>query len=200
MTLYPTIAEFLDRPLPEFPENRRDRLARIVSYLRHDNPRLVFICTHNSRRSHMAQIWAQAAADHFGVKGVETFSGGTEATAFHPRAVDAMRSCGFRIEAESDGENPVHLVRWSDDAEPLRAHSKVFTDAPNPQSGFCAVMTCSEADVACPMVPGADERVATPYLDPKESDGSGVEAAIYEERAREIGLEMAWVFARARIL
>ena len=43
--------------------------------------RLIFICTHNSRRSHMAQLWAQTAAAYHGVAAIETFSGGTEATA-----------------------------------------------------------------------------------------------------------------------
>jgi hypothetical protein len=82
--------------------------------------------------------------------------------------------------------------------EPVEVFSKVFTDAPNPQSGFCAVMTCTEADAGCPVVPGAENRIAVPYIDPKEADGSGVEAALYEARAREIGMEMAWVFQRAR--
>ena len=194
MSVFPPIAEFFDRSLPQITDQRRDRLSQIVSYLRRDRPRLVFICTHNSRRSHMAQLWAQAAAEHFSVDGVETFSGGTEATEFNTHAVDAMRACGFKIDEEGDA----HLVSWSDQMEPIRVYSKVFTDPPNPQSGYCAVMTCSEADAGCPVVPGADTRVAAPYLDPKESDGSGVEAALYEARAREIGIEMAWVFERAR--
>jgi hypothetical protein len=198
MSLFAPIADFLDRPIPDITPQRRDRLSQIVGYLRRDRPRLVFICTHNSRRSHMAQLWAAAAAEHFGIGGVETFSGGTEVTAFHPNAVQAMRACGFEIQAEGDGDNPVYLVSWSDSMEPVRVWSKHFTDDPNPKSGFCAVMTCTEADAGCPVVPGADTRIATPYLDPKESDGSGVEAILYGERAREIGMEMAWVFARAR--
>lgn len=198
MSLYAPLAEFLDRPMPEITAQRRDRLAQVVSYLRRDRPRLVFICTHNSRRSHMAQIWAAAAAEHFEVPGVETFSGGTEATAFNPNAVDAMRACGFQIEGDGEGDNPVYRVSWSDAMEPIEVYSKVFTDEPNPQSGYCAVMTCTEADAGCPVVPGAETRVAAPYVDPKVSDGSGVEATVYTERAREIGMEMAWVFERAR--
>jgi len=198
MSLYAPLATFLDRPMPEITERRSDRLSQIVRYLRRDRPRLVFICTHNSRRSHMAQLWAAAAAEHFGVSGVQTFSGGTEATAFHPHAVAAMRSCGFRIEAAGEGDNPRYRVSWSDESGPIEVWSKRFTDESNPQSGFCAVMTCTEADAGCPVVPGADHRVATPYLDPKAADGSGVEAVLYEERAREIGMEMAWVFQRAR--
>jgi protein-tyrosine-phosphatase len=198
MSLYAPLAEFLDRPIPEITPQRRDRLTQIVSYVRRERPRLIFICTHNSRRSHMAQLWAAAAAEHFGVSGVETYSGGTEATAFNVHAVEAMRAVGFRIGTDSAGDNPVHRVSWSDSMEPVDVFSKVFTDARNPQSGFCAVMTCTEADAGCPVVPGAETRVATPYIDPKVSDGSGVEGAIYLERAREIGMEMAWVFQRAR--
>lgn len=198
MSLYAPLAEFLDRPLPEINPQRRDRLTQMVGYLRRDRPRLVFICTHNSRRSHMAQMWAAAAADHFEIPGVETYSGGTEATAFHPHAVEAMRACGFRIETDGEGRNPRYRVSWSETTEPFEVFSKVFTEDPNPQSGFCAVMTCTEADAGCPVVPGAETRIAIPYVDPKEADGSGVEAALYEARAREIGMEMAWVFQRAR--
>jgi arsenate reductase (thioredoxin) len=69
-----------------------------------------FICTHNSRRSHIAHLWAWAAAEHFGVRPFESYSGGVEVTAFNPRAVEAMRRAGFII-GEAEGDNPRHPVR-----------------------------------------------------------------------------------------
>ena len=74
---------------------------------------LTFICTHNSRRSHMSQVWAQTAAYYFGLEKVHAFSGGTEATACNCRTVAAMRRVGFDIEDATTGENPVYLVRYA---------------------------------------------------------------------------------------
>ena len=69
--------------------------------------KLNFICTHNSRRSHMGQIWAQTAAEYFSVANVYCFSGGTEVTAFNPRAVKAIKNAGFLVEQTNESENPI---------------------------------------------------------------------------------------------
>ncbi len=158
-------------------------------------PRLIFICTHNSRRSHMAQLWAQVAAVVFSVPGVETFSGGTEATAFNPRAVGALRRAGFLIDFFTDGKNPIYEVSYKAEMEPMHAFSKVFGQAPNPEEDFAAVMTCSSADAACPIVEGATERIVIPYDDPKAYDGTENEAEKYDERCSQIAAEMLWVFS-----
>jgi protein-tyrosine-phosphatase len=146
----------------------------------------------------MAQLWAQAAAHHFGINGVETYSGGTEATAFDPRAVAALERAGFSIEATSTGENPVYGVRFSESAEPIRCFSKVYDQPPNPTGGFGAVMTCGAADEGCPVVFGAARRIAITYDDPKAADGTTQEAAVYDERCRQIAREMLFAFSRVR--
>jgi len=160
-----------------------------------DPVRLTFICTHNSRRSHMSQLWAQAAASIFSVPGVETFSGGTEATAFNPRAAAALRRAGFIIEPFTDGKNPVYDVRFSPAMEPIQVFSKIYDAAPNPGGGYIAIMTCLSADAACPVVDGADERIAIPYDDPNAFDGAEDEAEIYDERCAQIAREMLYVFS-----
>jgi arsenate reductase len=160
---------------------------------------LNFICTHNSRRSHIAQIWAQAAAHYYNVKGVECFSGGTEATAFNPRAVKAMQNAGFDITIWSrgeHGENPVYQVSFADGAKPLRAFSKKYDDPFNHSTDFAAVMTCSHADENCPLILGASARIALTFDDPKAFDDTSVEAAKYEERVNQIGTEILYAFSR----
>lgn len=164
---------------------------------------LVFICTHNSRRSHMAQLWAQTAADHYAVEGIRTYSGGTEATAFNPRAVASIERAGFRVEVlnpDSQGSdkttsNPVYAVSGTPLQDPQLCFSKTYGDASNPQGGFIAVMTCSDADEACPFVPGAAARFAIPYVDPKAFDGTEREAAAYDERCGQIAREMLYAFS-----
>ena len=161
----------------------------------HQPVRLVFICTHNSCRSHMAQLWAQAAAHHFSVPGVEAFSGGTETTAFNTRAVAALRRAGFTIELFTDGKNPAYELRYEAQMEPMYAFSKAYDDPPNPTEDFAAIMTCSAADAACPVVTGADERISIPYDDPKAFDGTEQEVDKYDERSAQIAREMLYVFS-----
>lgn len=209
--LYPEVADFLDARVAEFdqiPAGRRAELRQLTDYVAEQRAaaepaRMTFICTHNSRRSHLAQLWAAVGAARYGVEGVETFSGGTEATAFNQRAVAAVRRAGLRIEALSkapskapaEADNPRYEVRFSDSAEPQTAFSKVYDESPNPTAGFCAVMTCTSADRACPTVAGAQLRVALPYEDPKVADNTQGEAAKYDDRCRQIAREMLFVFA-----
>lgn len=157
---------------------------------------LNFICTHNSRRSHMGQIWGQTAAEYYGIENVKCFSGGTEATAFNPRAVKAIREFGFIITQKDNSGNPLYLVKYSDEKEPLKCFSKVYNDEFNPQHNFAAIMTCSDADKNCPVVFGAEARFPIRYKDPKEYDNTELEAKMYKERFEEIGREMLYLFSR----
>ncbi len=145
----------------------------------------------------MSQIWAATAAEYFQIPNVNSFSGGTEATAFNPNAVKAVERTGFKIEKKSNSENPLYLVSFSDDKEPLRCVSKVYGDPFNPQNGFAAIMTCSEADAGCPVVFGADARFPIRYDDPKEFDGTDLEELKYRERFEQIGTEMLFAFQLA---
>lgn len=159
---------------------------------------LTFICTHNSRRSHMSQIWAQTAASYYGLDHVNAFSGGTEATACNCRTVAAMRRAGFSIVKTTEGGNPVYLVQFSDDHPPVRAYSKLYNADGNPKQGFIALMTCSQADKKCPVVEGAVARYAIHYVDPKLCDDTPDEPVAYNERCQEIAREMFYIMSRVR--
>ena len=177
--------------------NRLDELNALAAWLSEqsvDEPTdVMFICTHNSRRSHMGQIWAQAAAWYFEQNDIRTFSGGTEATAFHPRAVEAMRNLGVRIAVLDSGVNPRYAIQLQDEHPAFEVLSQVHTEFNNRAIGFAAVMTCDEASGACPIVEGASARFVLPYLDPKVSDGTGAEEETYRSRALEIGAECFFV-------
>jgi arsenate reductase len=157
---------------------------------------LVFVCTHNSRRSHMAQLWAKAAAAREGIE-LTTWSGGTEATAFNPRAVAAMDRAGFEVSRTTGNTNPIYHVRLGTDLPIQTCFSKPFAAAPNPTAGIGAVMVCGDADRRCPIVPGAAGRFAMPFVDPKVADGTPEEAATYDERCAQIAREMLWVMTEA---
>ncbi len=144
----------------QIPEARKPVIAELTRFVQDRVTAgtpvyLNFICTHNSRRSHLSQLWAQAAAYHYGIPNVFCYSGGTEATAFNPRAVKAMQDAGFSITIQKDGENPVYAVKFAGDAPAVIAFSKTYDDPFNHNKDFAAVMTCSHADENCPLVPGS---------------------------------------------
>lgn len=192
--------ESVQKEADQIPDDRKQQLKKIALFVQtklaaNEPAQLMFICTHNSRRSHTSQIWAQTLAAYHGLEGVKTFSAGTEVTAFNERAVQALERAGFKITKSTGGNNPVYSVQYASGAEPIKAFSKLMNDAANPQSNFCAVMNCSHADQHCPFVPGALLRISMPYDDPKDFDGTPQETAMYVERCRQIAREMAYLFS-----
>ena len=204
----PSLRPWIDdalRRIDDVPEDRRARLRDIAAFVADktragDEARLTFICTHNSRRSHMAAVGAQVAASVFGVPGVRAYSGGVEATACDIRTVRALRRAGFSVVDSTGGGNPVYLVRFSDDEPPSKAFSKIHNRDGNPESEFAAVMTCSDADRRCPVVTGSARRIALPYDDPKNADGTDTEDAVYDERLRHIAIEQLRLMAETKEL
>jgi protein-tyrosine-phosphatase len=181
------------------PEERKLILKELADYIqagknKNKEVNLIFICTHNSRRSHLSQIWAITAANYYGIKNIKSYSGGTESTAFNARAVAALERVGFVIE-NPGGENPHYQVKFSNQAPSIECFSKKYADASNPQKDFAAIMTCSQADAACPNVFGSDERISLPYDDPKASDGKPEEKATYDERCKQIATEICYAFS-----
>ena len=160
---------------------------------------LNFICTHNSRRSHLSQIWATVAADRYDVKSVGCFSGGTESTACNPRIVRSLRRTGFSVVAKDPLEtNPHYWLQFAEQSAPVELFSKKYDCDTNPSTGFFAMMCCSDADEKCPLVHGAVGRVALHYQDPKKSDGTAAEAATYDQRRDEIGAEMFFLIRQVK--
>lgn len=158
-----------------------------------DKVNLTFICTHNSRRSHFGQLWALTAARYYGLDNVETFSGGTEATAFHPNAVTALERTGFKFTSNEGEENPKYLASVGNGYPESLMFSKKYDDRQNPATNFCAIMVCSQADEACPFVPGAEERIFLPYDDPKAFDNTPAEQQKYDERCREMARDLFYM-------
>lgn len=182
-------------------EERKQLLQPLIDYIREkrthkEKIRLNFICTHNSRRSHLSQIWAQTMAHYFRIDNVECFSGGTEATAMFPKVAETLAKQGFEITKLSENQNPVYAIKFDKDEMPVVGFSKKYDDPFNPESGFCAVMTCSSADQGCPFIAGADKRIPVRYEDPKMYDGHAEMDEKYLQKSLEIGQEMFYVFSK----
>ena len=160
--------------------------------------RLNFICTHNSRRSHLSQIWAQTMAAHFGLNNVKTYSGGTEATAMFPKVGETLTKQGFDIQKIADANNPIYAIKFDDNSHPIIAFSKKYDNEFNPVSEFAAIMTCSHADGNCPFIAGAEKRIPITYEDPKLFDNTDQQAEKYEERSLQIATEMLYIFSQIK--
>ena len=196
--LYPELREKLNSlEKLEIPASRKKILQGLIDFIQQkknseESIQLNFICTHNSRRSQFAQIWAKTISANYGIE-TECFSGGTEETAFFENAITALQRAGFDITVGS-GTNPKAQVHFAENHAALTCYSKVFDASENPDQNFAAVMTCSHADENCPFIPGSDARIALDYSDPKEFDGTPKAAEKYDERSDQIASEMMYVF------
>ena len=166
-SLFPQVESFVKERLAEIaeiPEERQKELLKLSRYIASCQSagkptKLLFVCTHNSRRSQLAQLCAKIGATRFGLKGLESFSGGTEATAMNGRTVAALERVGMEItKADDDSANPKYSVVFSKAASPQICFSKTLLEPPNPTKEFAAIMTCSSADESCPIVRGSDPR------------------------------------------
>jgi len=182
-------------------DERKEVLLPLVEYIQNkvkanQEIRLNFICTHNSRRSHLSQIWAQTMAFQFGIKNVICYSGGTEATAMFQKVVETLTNQGFQIQKVSQEQNPVYAVKFDENQHPIICFSKAYFDDFNPKSHFGAIMTCTNADEGCPIVFGAEARFPIKYDDPKAFDGTELMDEKYSERSLQIASEMYYVFTQ----
>ena len=180
-------------------DERKSLLQALIDYIKSKREkgqpiRLNFICTHNSRRSQLAQIWAQTAADYFEIPAF-CYSGGVEVTACNERTIRSLERSGFII-SKHGHSNPIYFILQDKDTKPIIVFSKLYDDVINPHGNFATIMTCSHADENCPFIPGAEERIPVRYEDPKEFDDTDLESAKYDERSKQIASEMFYVFSR----
>ncbi len=184
-------------------EERRQVLQPLVDYIQEkvnskEEILLNFICTHNSRRSHLAQIWAKSMAHFYNVTKVKCYSGGTEATAVFPMIIKTLENTGFQIIKLSEEDNPSYSIKYAENTTPIIAFSKSIEHQQNPKSNFAGIMTCSQAEETCPFVIGAEKRISINYKDPKEFDNTPLQEEKYQERSLQIATELHYVFSKIK--
>jgi arsenate reductase len=202
--LYPKIVSQIEAlDVNSITSERKNILQRLIDYIQvkadhNDIINLNFICTHNSRRSHLSQVWAQTLSNYFNIKNVFCYSGGTEATALFPVAAKTLEDTGFKIEKLSNQTNPVYAILYHENAHPVIGFSKTYDAAFNPTSEFAAILTCSSADKGCPFIAGAEKRIPITYEDPKAFDNTSLQRDKYKERSLQIATEMKYVFVNIK--
>ncbi len=202
--MFLSIKEFLESiEVDTIPFSRKQELDQLSNYINdsfknYKKAQLTFICTHNSRRSHLCQVWAQVAARYYNVVDIYCYSGGTEVTAVYPRIIKTLKKQGLEITQKKKKENPEYYMEYSEVMPPIKAFSKRYDDPINPLQEFAAIMTCDHASENCPVVPGAEKRISINYLDPKVSDNTPEQKAVYTERSIQIAAEMKYVFSKVQ--
>ncbi|CEJ72011.1 Protein ArsC [Chryseobacterium oranimense G311] len=202
--MYPKLLETIELlKNQEINEDRKATLAPLVDFIQKKleekkDVNINFICTHNSRRSHLSQVWAQIAGIYYKVQSVTCYSGGTEETAIFPKVIETLKEQGFTILKISGTENPVYAVKFSENSHPIIGFSKRYDSPFNPTSGFAAIMTCFQADSGCPFIAGAEARIPITFEDPKISDNTPEQTKVYQERSVQIGAEMFYVFSQIK--
>lgn len=201
-TLFPEISAFINSlDVSTISEERKKTLQPLIDFVQskvshQETVAINFICTHNSRRSHLSQVWAQSIAYSLGIQNIICYSGGTEATAMFPMAAKTLENSGFQIQTLSEGKNPVYAIKYAENEHPIIGFSKKLDDDFNPKTGFAAIMTCDSANEACPFVVGTEKRIPITFLDPKAFDNTPQQAEKYQERSVQIATEMLFVFSK----
>jgi len=202
MALFAKIDRYISKlNVESISTDRKETLQMLANFIgekteNEEEINLNFICTHNSRRSHLSQVWAQTMANYFKVTNVFCYSGGTESTALFPMVAETLKKTGFEIEKLSESNNPVYSIKYAENQHPVIGFSKKFEDDFNPKTGFAAIMTCSHADKGCPIVLGAEKRIPITFEDPKAFDNTPIQAEKYAERSMQIATEMFYVFSK----
>jgi len=204
--MFPKIKSTIDQVSFEtISEERKQVLTPLIQFIQSKvnsglTIRLNFICTHNSRRSHLSQVWAQTAASFYNIKNVFCYSGGTEATALFPKVAETLVNTGFEVKIISERDNPIYAIKYNTNDHPVIGFSKRYEDDFNPQSDFAAILTCSQADGGCPFIAGAEKRIPITFDDPKAFDNTPLQTEKYQERSLQIATEFLYVFSQIKSL
>ncbi len=195
--------EFLQQNYSSISGQRKELLIQIadaitIALKKNQLLNLMYVCTHNSRRSQFGQVWAHYAAHYLGIKNIHFFSGGTEITAFHQYAIDTLLRAGHEITEIKKKENPAVTFNFGENIPELKCFSKRFDNAENPSELIFALMTCGEAEHNCPLIPGALARFSINYEDPKKFDGTELQDSKYDERCLQIATESFFLFSNVK--
>ncbi|MEH0157406.1 protein-tyrosine-phosphatase [Limibacter armeniacum] len=180
----------------QIPEDRKQVLQETASHIiSNSTVKLHFVCSHNSRRSQMAQLITEAIGQYYNIN-IEAYSGGTHATALNPRAAATLQRVGFDLKMAPGADIPQYSIQLGE--ETFLMYSKKYDDMQNPKKDFIAIMVCSEADRACPIIPGATLRVALPYTDPRKFDGTEEEEKAYDIVCKQIARDLIYLMAKVK--
>lgn len=180
-------------------ENRRKNLQSIAQFIKSElqknkSVNLNFICSQNSRRSQLAQVWCNYAIEYYNLKGVQSFSGGTKVGSFYRNTVKTLQQVGFKFQIiEFSHQNPHYIITSKDCVKSIIGFSKLYDNEHN-KKPFIAITLCENAELECPIITGAVKRFYLPFISPKIYDSTLYQAEKYLELNKQIAGEVHFIF------
>ena len=193
------INDFISKlKLNAIPSHKINALENIAANLRINNnlnikSKLNFICTHNSRRSQLCQVWSDTMSRYYGFTNILSYSGGTEITQVNKNIINTLIETGFSIKKNKNLSNPIYFVN-NGSKKNIKLFSKLYTDNSNPSVKYIAVLNCLGADRSCPHVEGASKRISLPFNDPGEYDKTKIKYEKYRKVNIEIASSMKYLY------
>ena len=144
--------------------------------------KIVFICTHNSRRSQLCEVWGSILSKRFNLD-LSFFSAGTEKTEVCGEAIKSLERAGMDFTIVGNNiliQNKIEL------------HSKTLDEIKEDE--FISLITCSDAEKNCPIDPRSKKNIKLFYDDPKKYDGTKEESDEYDKTCKLIASELNRIF------
>ena len=194
-----TILKNIDMGLEKNRKNKLVKLAQVIkrNHEQKNTVKIIFICTHNSRRSQFSQVWAYISALYFKLDFLEFYSGGTEMDSVNLNVINALSNSGLKIEKTHKGR-AIYLLKSFKKDKGINLYSKVYNSKLNPSEHFIAIMTCSDADQMCPVIKGAYKKISLPYSDPRVADNTILEKEVYNQTCSIIAKEMFYLMKQVK--
>jgi len=149
---------------------------------------VIFLCTHNARRSQLSEFWFRALAAEYGIS-VEAYSAGVEATRVHPHVVSVLRE---QLLSAGNQDNP-QVVQHDIQAGTRPFYSKTLEDPSLPKKNFITVAVCDHAAETCPIMAGSAGRFSLPFTDPGAHDQDHDPLPYYRETSDSIRAHMVYL-------
>ena len=144
---------------------------------------IVFICTHNSRRSIFCEVWANILANKY-LKNINFYSAGTERTSIHNEVIKSFSRLGIKTK-----ENTIQIGETS-----IILKSKILKELK--LDSFISIFTCGEAEESCPIDRRSQINIPLLFDDPKRYDGLKNERIEYDKTCSLIAKKLNFIIKR----
>ncbi len=168
--------------LEDFQKVRVKKIAKTLKNEIKSYNSIVFVCTHNSRRSQFCQVWSQILSDIYKLN-LSFQSAGVIKTEVYVEVIRSLQRAGVDIDETGTiliNNKQVSLFSKSLDEINLKA--------------FISMMTCSDAEKSCPTDPRSKKNISLFYPDPKRFDGTKDEIKEYDFTCKSIAAEINAIF------
>ena len=143
---------------------------------------IVFICTHNSRRSQFCETWSKVLANRYGLN-ISFSSAGTTKTSVYKEVINSLKRAGVDINEKGilniEGKSSILYSKTLDDIK---------------ENKFISITNCKDAERNCPLDPRSQLNLNIFYDDPKKFDGMENEKKEYDKTCLSIAAEINVIF------